>query len=114
MFCFIFFLFFLYEKTPKLVFCFVFIFCKFLPSFRKKKGAGKPGKSKVLTVPPGTIIYDDAKAFFKDLNQHGEKVLVAKGGQGGSHRTLNFNGIKGERRSLTFELKLLGDVSLVG
>jgi len=82
--------------------------------YLKTKGAGRPGKSKVLTVPPGTIIYDDAKTFFKDLNQHGEKVLVAKGGQGGSHRTVRFNGIKGERRSLTFELKLLGDVSLVG
>jgi len=26
--------------------------------YLKTKGAGRPGKSKVLTVPPGTIIYD--------------------------------------------------------
>ena len=81
---------------------------------RKAKGAGRPGKSKYLTVPPGTVIYDDAKAFLKELNQNGDMVIAAKGGQGGSHRTVNFNGIKGEKRVLTFELKLLGDVGLVG
>ena len=85
-----------------------------MPYFRKASGAGKPGNAKVIAVPPGTIVYDDEKVFLKELNRHGEMVLVAKGGQGGSHRTLKFNGIKGERRSLTFELKLLGDVGLVG
>ena len=85
-----------------------------LPFCRKTKGDGRPGKSKVLAVPPGTIVYDDAKVFLRELNNNGEVLVVAKGGQGGSHRTLKFNGIKGERRCLTFELKLLGDVGLVG
>lgn len=67
-----------------------------------------------MTVPPGTVIYDDTKDFLRELNQNGEQVFVAKGGQGGSHRTLNFNGMKGESRCITLELKLLGDVGLVG
>lgn len=82
--------------------------------FSKAKGSGRPGKSIFVNVPPGTVVYDDKKVFQKELSQNGDTALVAKGGHGGSHRTLNFNGIKGEKKNITLELKLLGDVGLVG
>ena len=65
-------------------------------------------------MPPGTIIYNEDKTVLRDMDRTGDRIIAAKGGQGGSQRTLNFNGMKGERKILTFELKLLGDVGLVG
>eukprot|EP00795_Rhopilema_esculentum_P014078 gene14078-5065_t len=82
--------------------------------FKKNKGDGKPGRSSFLSVPAGTVVYDGENNLLKELNTHGEQMILARGGHGGSHKTLKFNGIKGERKIVTFELKLLGDVGLVG
>eukprot|EP00794_Sanderia_malayensis_P003053 gene3053-3515_t len=81
---------------------------------KKAKSEGKAGRNKTLTVPAGTIIYRENNSVLKNLDSFGEKVLLVKGGKGGSHQTEKFNGIKGQREIFTFELKLLGDVGLAG
>ncbi len=82
--------------------------------FRRATNEGKDGRNKVLTVPPGTTIYREDNSVLKSLNNPGDKVLLAKGGAGGTHRTEKFNGMRGDRGIITLELKLLGDVGLAG
>ena len=48
-----------------------------------------------------------------DLNQDGDKVVVARGGLGGQPAT-QFNGLKGEDLTIVLDLKLIADVGLVG
>lgn len=79
-----------------------------------------------LRVPVGTIIYDaDTGEQLFDLDTHGEKVVLAKGGQGGLgniHFKSSTNraprqftyGAEGEHRRLRMELKVLADVGLLG
>lgn len=40
--------------------------------------------------------------------------MLAKGGQGGSHTTPNWNGLPGQRHVFVFKMKSLADVGLVG
>ena len=80
----------------------------------------------VLRMPVGTEIYDEETgALFADLTEHGQKALLAKGGQGGLgniHFKSSTNraprqstpGQEGEHRSLRLELKVLADVGLLG
>jgi GTP-binding protein len=87
---------------------------------------GKNGEDLIVRVPPGTIIKDrDTGDILGDLINHKEKLVVAKGGQGGRGNTRFANpkrkgprfseaGQKGEERELELELKLLADVGLVG
>src|SRR5690554_3006017 len=79
-----------------------------------------------LRVPVGTIIYDaDTDEQLFDLNHHGQKVVLAAGGEGGRgniHFKSSTNraprqftyGKEGEQRRLRFELKVLADVGLLG
>jgi GTP-binding protein len=87
---------------------------------------GKKGSDVEITVPVGTVVKDaDSGEVLGDLAEHGQVLLVAKGGKGGrgnqhfatpTHRTPRRAepGSEGERRSLALELKLLADVALVG
>ncbi len=80
----------------------------------------------VLRMPMGTIITDlDAGAVLAELLVPGEKVLVAKGGDGGFgnlHFKTSTNraprqktpGWPGEARKLKLELRVLADVGLLG
>ncbi len=87
---------------------------------------GKSGRDLVVSVPPGTIVFDaDAGFELKDLAAPGEQVCVARGGKGGKGN-LRFKtstnrgprdftrGADGERRHLRLELKLIADVGLAG
>jgi GTP-binding protein len=89
---------------------------------------GKSGKETVLTVPVGTIVYDDhtGEQIF-DFTAPGQRFLVAHGGRGGGgngnpafvkpwHQAPREHepGKPGEERHLRMELKLLADVGLVG
>ena len=88
--------------------------------------AGRGGESVVLKVPVGTTIVDtDSGDIIGDLVAHGQKVMVAAGGDGGlgnTHFKSSTNraprkcthGIKGEIREIRLELKVLADVGLLG
>jgi GTP-binding protein len=87
---------------------------------------GAAGGDLVLKVPVGTIIKDSfSENIFGDLTQHGQKILVAKGGKGGLgniHFKSSINraprqfthGEPGEEFELFLELKLIADIGLVG
>jgi GTP-binding protein len=87
---------------------------------------GAKGEDIVLRMPVGTIISDaDSGEVLFELLQPGQKVLLAKGGDGG-FGNLHFKsstnraprqktlGRPGERRRLKLELKVLADVGLLG
>lgn len=96
-----------------------------------KKGANKDafghaGEDIVMMVPVGTIISNlDTGERIADLNEHGKRVLIAKGGRGGMGN-LNFKtstnraprkktpGEPGEEFNLHMELKVLADVGMLG
>jgi len=48
-----------------------------------------------------------------DLNKEGEQVVVARGGEPGGPDN-NYTGRRGEALSVTFDLKLIADIGLVG
>jgi GTP-binding protein len=49
-----------------------------------KKMYGESGDDLVIPVPPGTLVYDkEHNLLLADLNQPGQKVVIAKGGKGG-------------------------------
>jgi GTP-binding protein len=87
-------------------------------------GAGAPDI--VLRMPVGTIITDlDSGEALYDLSRHGQRVVLAKGGDGGLgnlHFKSSVNraprqctpGAEGEQRRLRLELKVLADVGLLG
>src|SRR6476659_4345049 len=87
---------------------------------------GKAGDDTTVVVPVGTVVVNvDTDEVIGDLTTHGERLLVAKGGQGGlgnMHFKSSINrsprratpGSEGEQRLLKLELKLLADVGLLG
>jgi GTP-binding protein len=87
---------------------------------------GRGGDDLVLRVPPGTQVYDEAtEALVADLHAHGERFVLARGGQGGRgniHFATSTDraprraepGYPGEERSVRLDLKLLADVGLLG
>lgn len=103
-------------------------------SFRARRGEngmgrqmyGKAGDDLVVTVPVGTVVTSvETDEVIGDLTQHGDRLLVAKGGKGGlgnMHFKSSINraprkalpGLPGEERTLKLELKLLADVGLLG
>jgi GTP-binding protein len=87
---------------------------------------GRAGEDLVLTVPPGTAIFDDATdEIMADLVATGQEALIARGGRGGLGNT-HFKsathqaprhaqrGEPGEERWLRLELRLIADIGLVG
>lgn len=87
---------------------------------------GKGADDIELRMPVGTLITDyNTGEVVADLTEHGEVVLLAKGGEGGwgnIHFKSSTNraprqksdGKEGERRELKLELKVLADVGLLG
>ncbi len=86
---------------------------------------GRRGKHCIIPVPPGTIVRDENGIFAGELNTHGSRLLVAKGGRGGrgnEHFKTSRNkapafaekGEPGDERWLNIELKLIADVGLIG
>ena len=87
---------------------------------------GRAGDDIELRVPVGTIIEDlETGERIADLTVHGERLMLAKGGEGGwgnIHFKSSTNraprqktaGKPGERRKLKLELKVLADVGLLG
>lgn len=87
---------------------------------------GRGAESTFVKVPLGTTIIDeDSNLVIADLTKRDSEVIVAYGGRGGrgnialSSRSnpcpdVSENGEPGEIRKIKVELKLLGDVGLVG
>lgn len=86
--------------------------------------AGASGKDLTIFVPCGTVIFHEGN-LIGDLREHGQKLLIARGGRGGrgnsafktSRNTaprIAEKGEPGESLILELELKLIADVGLVG
>lgn len=80
---------------------------------RKTKIVGNPGSDIKLEVPLGVTVYrDDGKAL-GSIDKEGEKVIIARGGPGGTPET-DFLGHFGQIHHIRLDLKLIADVGLVG
>src|SRR5215475_447524 len=91
-----------------------------------KDRAGANGKDVVLKVPIGTQVYEeDGETLFADLTEIGQRVTIAKGGNGGfgnAHFKSSTNraprhanpGQPGEEQTIRLRLKLIADAGLIG
>lgn len=87
---------------------------------------GKAGEDITIKVPIGTEVVNVATdEIIGDMTEHGTRLLVAQGGEGGKgniHYKSSVNraprkagtGTSGEEREIRLEMKLLADVGLLG
>lgn len=84
---------------------------------------GARGKSTVIKVPYGTLVYEGDKLICDVIDDN--KYLICKGGKGGRGNTkfksskntvpkISENGTLGEKKNVRLELKVMADVGLVG
>ncbi|WP_262271424.1 MULTISPECIES: GTPase ObgE [Microvirga] len=91
-----------------------------------KNRHGAKGADAILKVPAGTeILEEDGETVIADMTHVGQRVLLAKGGNGGfgnAYFTTSTNraprranpGQEGQERTLILRLKLIADAGLVG
>lgn len=91
-----------------------------------KNCSGKGADDVYLAVPIGTTIIDtDLDLVIGDLTEKGQKILIAKGGDGGFGNTRfksstnqaprkATSGFPGQARNIKLELKVVADVGLIG
>jgi GTP-binding protein len=86
---------------------------------------GKDGADEIISLPVGTMVYDESGDKLWDFNAVGQRFVAAEGGRGGRGNARFATstrqaprkaepGRPGEARSLRLELKLIADVGLVG
>ncbi len=86
---------------------------------------GADGEDKIVRVPVGTVAHDLSNGRDYDIVFPGQKVLVARGGNGGFgnfHFRSSRNttperanpGLRGETVKLRLELKMIADIGLIG
>ena len=87
---------------------------------------GAEGRDEFIEVPPGTVIKNpDSGEVLFEIEKDGEEVILFEGGKGGlgndhfktaTNRAPRYAqpGIPGKEGWIVFELRLLGDVGLVG
>ena len=87
---------------------------------------GKKGSDIIIRVPLGTVVTDELSGItLGDVTEHGQHLLVARGGRGGLgnvHFKSSTNraprkctpGEAGEELQLHLELKVLADIGLLG
>lgn len=105
---------------------------RFKPELKAEPGSngskanrhGKSGKDLIVKVPAGTLVKKAGKVI-ADLTEHGQQLIIAKGGDGGfgnAHFKSSVRqtpriaelGEPGDKFEAELELKLLADVGLVG
>ncbi|MGK7865273.1 GTPase ObgE [Falsiroseomonas sp. E2-1-a4] len=107
---------------------------RYAQHFKSRKGGNGAGQDRtgagsddvIMKVPVGTQILDDDKeTLLADLTEVGQRVVIAKGGDGG-HGNATFKtstnraprradkGWPGEERSIWLRLKLIADSGLLG
>lgn len=87
---------------------------------------GRTGADLILTIPPGTQVYDEKKEnILADLVNSNDQFVITRGGRGGygnAHfktsvrQTPDFAelGERGEEKIVILELKLIADVGIIG
>ncbi len=92
----------------------------------ESRSFGKDGEDRTIEVPLGTVVYDgDTGEFLCEVKEHGQKIVLLKGGRGGlgnwHFRTATNQAPRyaqpGEpaiERNVILQLKVLADVGLVG
>lgn len=87
---------------------------------------GQKGRDVIMAVPPGTVIRElHTQKMAGELKEHGEKMLVARGGRGGRGNAafktdrntapkLAERAEPGAQRWLSVELRLVADVGFLG
>ncbi|MFN4354113.1 GTPase ObgE [Parvibaculum sp.] len=91
-----------------------------------KNRSGANGADMILKVPVGTQIFEeDEETLIADMTEVGQKIVLAKGGNGGfgnayfksstnqAPRRAN-PGLEGEEKTIVLRLKLIADAGLVG
>ena len=107
---------------------------RYVQHFKAQKGihgmgkdrSGAAGEDIILAVPPGTQIFaEDNETLLGDLTEVGERLILAKGGNGGfgnAHFKSSINqaprkanpGEVGEELTIWLRLKLIADAGLIG
>jgi GTP-binding protein len=92
----------------------------------RAKRHGKNGEDIILPVPPGTMIFNsEDQSLIADLKNESDEIVVAKGGRGGlgnvhfksatNQAPRQFKpGEPSEQIGISLELKLIGDVGIIG
>jgi len=78
---------------------------------------GKNGKSLIVKVPVGTVVFDLDGHLLRDLCLPGQILRVARGGRGGRGNSRFGDARDGESeeaRELLLELKLIAEVGIIG
>ena len=91
-----------------------------------KKKTGKNGKDLILKIPIGTQIFEeDNNTLIEDLNKSEQKLIIAKGGEGGLGNVRfkssvnrsprkKTEGNKGESFWIWLQLKVIADIGIIG
>jgi GTP-binding protein len=92
----------------------------------KNRMTGRSADNMTISVPPGTIVYDENTGEpLGDLVENGQTLLLCKGGRGGRGNCHFVNsrdqaprtgekGEPGEEKWLRLELKLIADIGIIG
>ncbi len=92
----------------------------------ENRSHGSDGQDQIIDVPVGTAVFDaDSGGFLCEVTEDGQEINLLRGGKGGmgnvhfatsTNRTPRYAqpGQPGIEKAVVLELKLLGDVGLVG